>query len=180
MENRRACAPPRPAVPRLLCVTKCSADYRDWTCGIVALQRCRCTWSGKPACTCRGVADLQMILLAQPARWPCKASGSLHTASAEPRRTQQLPDTLSNPAARSHHAPPATLARSQPLTNTPLTGAFTTPPVLDLGEQTTPPGGCHAQHTSSMAHSSIPAHLPRARASLQPVLCPSSTILGGL
>ena len=105
---------------------------------------------------------------------------ALHTASPSAPLKEHLPEAISNPAARSRHPPPAAVSSCKPLSNTPLTGAFATPPVLELGGQTTPPGRSHARHTSSMAHSSIPAHFPRARASLQPMLCPSSTIIGAM
>ena len=144
------------------------------------MQRCGLTCSGRPTCTCRGHMWLQMIILAKPARWPSQASGRLHTASPSAPLKEHLPEAISNPAARSRHPPPAAVSSCKPLSNTPLTGAFTTPPVLELGGQTTPPGRCRARHTSSMAHSSIPAHFPRARASLQPMLCPSSTIIGAM
>ena len=101
--------------------------------GRVGLQRCGRTCSGRPtSCICRGHMWLQLILLAKPARWPSQPSGMLHTASPSAPLKEHLPEAISNPAAHSRHPPPASVSVCKPLSNTPLTGTFTTPQVLGL------------------------------------------------
>ena len=109
-----------------------------------------------------------------------RESGLLQAARPSPPLKVYPPEAILMPCHAVACLYLARLATSEPSTTTPLTGAFTTPLLLELGGQATPPGGCHARHTASMAHSSIPPHFLRARASLHPVLCPSTTIIGAL